>query len=113
MGRDLKTLLKLRVPMIVRLGHRRLPLSHILRLAPGAIIELPQLSDEPLDLMVNNKVVGNGTAVKIGENFGLRVTQIGDPRDRLAALAPGSSAAAGHTDADTEQSEAPPAPVAE
>jgi flagellar motor switch protein FliN/FliY len=87
MARDLKTLLKLRVPVIVRLGHARMPLSNILRLAPGAIIELPQLADQPLDLMVNNKVVGRGAAVKIGENFGLRVTDVGAPQDRVAALA--------------------------
>ncbi|MBI1368728.1 MAG: hypothetical protein GC162_08770 [Planctomycetes bacterium] len=89
MGRDVQTLLKLRVPVIVRLGHRDLSLSRVLALIPGAIIELPQLADEPLDLMVNNKVVGNGVAVKIGENFGLKVTYIGDPAQRVAALGGG------------------------
>lgn len=87
MTRDVKTLMKLRVPMIVRLGHTRMPLSNVLRLAPGAIIELPQLADEPLDLMVNNKAIARGNAVKIGENFGLRVTDVGAPQDRVAALA--------------------------
>jgi len=86
MARDLKTLLKLRVPVIVRLGHRKMPVNEVLRLAPGAIVELPQLADEPLDLMVNNKVIGSGHAVKIGENFGLKVNEVGDPEARVAAL---------------------------
>ena len=87
MPRELHTILKLRVPVIVRLGHKRMATDDVLALGPGAIIELPQPSDNPLDLMVNNKVIGQGAAVKIGENFGIRVTGIGDKSQRLNALA--------------------------
>lgn len=87
MPSDLNAILKLRVPVIVRLGHRRMPLDDVLALRPGAIIELPQQSDQPLELMVNNKVVAHGNAVKIGENFGLRVTTVGLARERANALA--------------------------
>lgn len=86
MPRDLSVLLKLRVPVSVRLGQRRMKLNDVLDLSPGAIIELPHLADEPLDLMVVNKAIGQGHAVKVGENFGLRVTDIGAPPQRLAAL---------------------------
>ena len=83
---EVRAILKLRVPVIVRLGHRTMPLDDVLALGPGAIIELPKQADRPLDLMVNNKPVGQGNAVKVSENFGLRLTEIGDTRDRVAAL---------------------------
>jgi len=86
MSRDPSAILKLRVPLIVRIGHRRMPLDDVLSLGPGAIIELSKLADDPLDLLVNNKEVGQGNAVKIGENFGIRVTAIGDAYQRLVAM---------------------------
>jgi flagellar motor switch protein FliN/FliY len=88
MKRELQSILKLRVPVIVRLGHTRMKLDRVLTLGPGAIVELPQQSEQPLDLMVANKVIGQGSAVKIGENFGLRVTAIGTPQQRAQALGP-------------------------
>ncbi len=86
MPRDLHAILKLRVPVIVRLGERRMALDDVLALGPGAIVELPKPADQPLDLMVNNKAIGKGVAVKVGENFGLRVASIGDAQSRVAAL---------------------------
>ena len=86
MAPEVRAILKLRVPVIVRLGHRTMPLDDVLALGPGAIIELPKQADRPLDLMVNNKTIGEGRAVKVSENFGLRITEIGDTRDRVAAL---------------------------
>jgi len=83
---DVTRILKLKVPVIVRIADRKLPLSDILRLAHGSILELNRGSEEPLHLMVNNTVVGEGEAVKVGEHFGMRVTSIGDVRDRLDAM---------------------------
>ena len=47
--RDIQSILKLRVPVIVRLGHKRMTLEDILMLGPGAIIEMPQSAEQPLD----------------------------------------------------------------
>ena len=69
--------------------------SEVCALGPGAIIELPKGSDEELTLLVNNKPVGAGQAVKVGENFGIRITYIGDVRTRIAALGEGVAAADG------------------
>ena len=55
-------------------------------LAPGAIIELPKGADDELELMAGAKRIGCGHAVKVGENFGLRVTHIGDVEARIQAL---------------------------
>ena len=60
--------------------------NEVLNLVPGAIIELPKKADEELDLMVNNKQIGVGAAVKVVENFGLRISYIGDLKERIAAL---------------------------
>lgn len=72
--------------MIVKLAERKLNLSEVLRLGMGAIIEFSKSSDEPLELLVNNKPIGVGEAVKIGENFGLRITQIGDVQHIIRSL---------------------------
>ncbi len=86
MAREVKTILKLRVPVIVRLAERRMNVQDVLGWGPGSIIEMHKHSDDALDLMVNNKEIGQGSAVKIGENFGLRVTAIHAPEDRVRAL---------------------------
>lgn len=88
---DLNTILHLEVPVIVRLGERTMTVGEVLALVPGAIIELPKHADDELDLLINNKQIGTGTAVKVGENFGLKISYIGDLRQRVQAM--GSDAA--------------------
>ena len=83
---DVDRILKIRVPVIVRLGERRITLNEVIGLAQGAILELGKSSEASLDLLVNNKVIGEGEAVKVGEHFGLRVTNIGSVRERVGAL---------------------------
>jgi flagellar motor switch protein FliN/FliY len=83
MPSNLEQILKLDVPVIVRLAERQLPLGEVLRLVPGAIIELDKDAEGELDLMVNNRAVASGTAVKVGENFGIRLTYMGDPKKRV------------------------------
>ncbi len=79
-------ILLLEVPVIVTLAERMMPLSKILTLSPGSIIEFDKPSDELLDLMINNRCVGRGQAVKVGENFGLRVTVVGSVKSRVEAM---------------------------
>jgi len=86
MATDLRTILDLTVPVIVRIGERRVPVEDVLALAPGSILELPKHADEPLDLLINNKPIGVGAAVKVGENFGIRINRIGSTRDRIEAM---------------------------
>ncbi len=86
MGGTLEAILKLEVPIIVRLGERSMSLSEVMALLPGSIIELKKSSESELDLMVNNKVIGCGGAMKVGENFGLRITYIGNLKDRIMAM---------------------------
>jgi flagellar motor switch protein FliN len=83
---ELQRILKLEVPVIVKLAERKLLMSEVMRLGTGAIIEFSKSNDEPLELMINNKTIGLGEAVKVGENFGLRITQIGDLKQVVGAL---------------------------
>jgi len=89
MATDIDTILQLKVPVIVSIGNRSIPVDEVLALGPGSIIELVKPSDEELEVQVNNKPVGTGTAVKVGENFGLRINYIGSPRERAEAVANG------------------------
>ncbi|MBL8760152.1 MAG: FliM/FliN family flagellar motor switch protein [Phycisphaerae bacterium] len=93
------SILKLEVPIVVRIGERDMRLHEVLALAAGAIVEIPKLADAELDLMVNNQVIGNGTAVKVGEKFGILVTFVGTQAERARALA------AGNADAQTPSTE--------
>ena len=83
---ELQRILRLEVPVIVKLAERRLMLSEVMRLGTGAIIEFFKSSEEPLELLINNKVIGVGEMVKVGENFGLRITQIGDLKQVIQSL---------------------------
>jgi len=83
---DLGRLLRIEVPVIVKLAERRIHMNEVLKLAIGSIIEFPKASDEPMELMINNRTIGLGVAVKVGENFGIRISQVGDPRTLVQAL---------------------------
>ncbi len=85
-SKELQRILRLEVPVIVKLAERKLAMSEVMRLGVGAIIEFGKSSDEPLELMINNKTIGVGETVKVGENFGLRITQIGDVKQVIGAL---------------------------
>jgi flagellar motor switch protein FliN len=88
---ELRRILHMQVPVIVKLAQRKLLLSEVMRLGIGAIIEFVKSSEEPLELLINNKPIAVGEAVKIGENFGLRIKQVGDVKELIATLG-----AAGH-----------------
>lgn len=90
---EVQSILNLEVPVIVEIGRTRMSTRAVMALAPGKIIEIPKSSDDELEMLVNNKTVGTGIAVKIGENFGLQVSYIGDVRERLEALAAGEAVA--------------------
>lgn len=89
---DARNIMKLEVPVIVVLGERKLSLAEVLSIAPGGIIEIPKSADAELELRVNNRIVGTGRAVKVGENFGIRISQISSRPAGCAAHAEASIA---------------------
>ena len=87
MAPKLQTILQLSVPVIVQIGRRTMSMEDVLALQPGSILELDKHADDELSLLINNKQIGTGGAVKVGENFGLRLNEIGSARQRIAAMA--------------------------
>lgn len=85
---DLRRINQIEVPFVVVLGERPITLSDILGWIPGSIVELGKDAEEELDIRINNKAIGTGTAVKVGENFGVQVNYCGNPKDRIEAMGP-------------------------
>ncbi len=79
-------ILRINVPLMVVLAQRNMPVREILNMCIGSIIEFEKPSDEELELLVNNRSIAFGHAVKVGENFGLKLMRIHDVRSRIDAL---------------------------
>jgi flagellar motor switch protein FliN/FliY len=73
--------------MTVELGRTRKLIKEILAMGEGTIIELDKLAGEPVDILVNHKLIAKGEVVVIDENFGVRVTEIVSPMERMSDLA--------------------------
>jgi flagellar motor switch protein FliN len=84
--RNLDMLLDIPLQVTVELGRTKRSVKEILELSSGSIIELDKLAGEPVDILVNNKLVAKGEVVVIDENFGVRVTDIISQSDRIKKL---------------------------
>ncbi|TGN07168.1 flagellar motor switch protein FliN [Leptospira ilyithenensis] len=80
---NLNLLMDVQMALTVELGRTKMYIKDILGLGEGSIIELDKLAGEPVDLLVNGKLIAKGEVVVIDENFGVRVTDIVSPTDRL------------------------------
>lgn len=83
---DISLLLDVPMTLTVELGRTTRLVQEILGLGEGSIIELDKLAGEPVDLLVNGKLIAKGEVVVIDENFGVRVTDIVSPDERLTSL---------------------------
>ncbi len=79
-------LMDVALPVSIELGRTQLSISEILALGPGSVVELARLAGEPVDVMVNHKLVARGEVVVVEENFGVRITQLVTPQERLRIL---------------------------
>lgn len=85
-ARNIDLLMDVNLPVSIELGRTKMSISDILALGPGSVVELAKLAGEPVDVMVNYKIVARGEVVVIDENFGVRITQLMTPEERLKAL---------------------------
>lgn len=79
-------LLDIDLDVSIELGRSLLSIKRILELAPGSIVELDRMAGEPVDLLVNNKVVARGEVVVIDESFGIRIVSLVSPEERIKSL---------------------------
>lgn len=83
---ELRRILQLEVPVIVQLADRHMDLADVLAFNVGSVIEFERKFDAELELVVSDRQIGLGHAVKVGENFGLRITRIGTVYNTIRAL---------------------------
>ncbi|RME40132.1 MAG: FliM/FliN family flagellar motor switch protein [Planctomycetota bacterium] len=83
---DINRILGLSVPVTVTLAEREMSIEAILKITIGTIIEFEVPADSELILEVGGCPIGSGQAVKVGENFGLRISRIGSVGDRIRAM---------------------------
>ena len=85
-ARNLDLVMDIPVQLTVELGRTRMPIRNLLQLAQGSVVELNELAGEPLDVFVNGCLVAQGEVVVINEKFGIRLTDIITPSERLKKL---------------------------
>jgi flagellar motor switch protein FliN/FliY len=83
---NLDMVMDIRLVCTARLGRVEMPIGDILDLGPGSIIEVGHLVDEPVELLVNDKLIARGDVVVVDEKFGLRITEIISTADRIKSL---------------------------
>lgn len=85
-NKNLDILMDIKLQLTVELGRTELPIKKVLELTRGSIIELEKVAGEPVELYANGKLIANGEVVVIEDNFGLRITSITDPDERLKGI---------------------------
>ena len=87
--RGIELILDIPLDVTVELGRVRMLIKDVLELTSGSIIELDRVAGEPVDLLVNGRLIAKGEVVVIEDNFGIRITEIISPADRVAGLGKG------------------------
>jgi flagellar motor switch protein FliN/FliY len=78
-GLNLNIVMDVELNVSLRFGQRQLPLREVLELTSGSVVELDRLVDDPVELLLDGKVIARGEAVIVDGNYGLRVTEIPQP----------------------------------
>ncbi len=84
--RNLNLILDIPLRVTVELGRTKMPVSELLNLTQGSVIELSKLAGEPMEVLVNDKLIARGEAVVVNEKFGVRLTDIISPAERVEQL---------------------------
>lgn len=83
---DIETLLDIAVDLTVEVGRTKMTIGGLLSLSKGGIIELDKLAGEPVDIFVNQKLLGKGEIVVMNERLAVRITEIATPKERVQKL---------------------------
>jgi flagellar motor switch protein FliN/FliY len=83
---DLNRILDIPVQLTVELGRTKIPIKNILQLAQGSVVELDALAGEPMDVLVNGYLIAQGEVVVVNDKFGIRLTDIVTPSERMRRL---------------------------
>lgn len=83
---NLDLILEIPITLSMEIGRTRMRISDLLKLSSGSIVELQRMVDEPLDVLVNGKLIAQGEAVVIDGKFGIRLTDVMSKQERLSNL---------------------------
>lgn len=83
---NLDTLLKVPVSLSIEVGRTRMTINEIMSMREGSVIELERLLDEPLDILVNGALIAHGVVVLANDRFGIQITDIISPQDRIRTI---------------------------
>ena len=83
---NLQVLENIDVKLTVEVGGAEIKLRELLRINEGSVIELERLAGDPLDILANGTIIAKGEVVMIGERFGIRFTEVVDPKERVQNL---------------------------
>lgn len=83
---NLEVILDIPVTLSVEIGRTRISIRNLLQLNQGSVVELDRLAGEPLDVMVNGTLVAHGEVVVVNERFGIRLTDVVSPAERVRKL---------------------------
>lgn len=83
---DLQVVLDIPVSMSMEVGQTSISIRNLLQLTQGSVIELDRLAGEPLDVLVNGTLIAHGEVVVVNEKFGIRMTDVISPQERIARL---------------------------
>ncbi|MGD8107219.1 flagellar motor switch protein FliN [Pantoea sp. FN0302] len=83
---DLKLILDIPVKMTVELGRTKMTIKELLRLSQGSVVTLDGLAGEPLDILINGYLIAQGEVVVVSDKFGIRITDIITPSERMQRL---------------------------
>lgn len=89
-GNDINMILDIPVQLTVELGRTRIPIKNILQLAQGSVVELDAMAGEPMDVLVNGFLIAQGEVVVVNDKFGIRLTDIVTPSERMRRLSRGN-----------------------
>lgn len=84
--RNLALILDIPLRVTVELGRTKMPVNELLNLTQGSVVELSKLAGEPMEVYVNDKLIAKGEAVVVNEKFGVRLTDIISPTERVESL---------------------------
>ncbi|QNK74338.1 flagellar motor switch protein FliN [Variovorax sp. PAMC28562] len=80
---DIQRVLDIPVQLSVELGRKKVPIKQVLQLAQGSIVELDAMAGDPMDVLVNGYLVAQGEVVVVNNKFGIRLTDVVTPAERL------------------------------
>lgn len=83
---NLDTLLQVPVMLSIEVGRTKMTINEIMNMREGSVIELERLLDEPLDILVNGALIAHGVVVLANDRFGIQITDIISPQDRIRTI---------------------------